>query len=110
MNVKQNHKRWRKQFNESALKRDGNKCRVCGKGHGHCVVLDVHHITDRKEMPNGGYVLSNAITLCEEHHLMAEHYHISGKTKWVKWFHPDDLYRMIGSSYALAKKESENLS
>lgn len=103
MSQKQNHKRWRKQFNEDCLKRDKNQCVFCDIVEG----LDVHHITDRHDMPNGGYVLTNGVTVCGEHHLMCEEYHMSGQP--IDGFHPDDLYLKIGSSYEKAHKDSENL-
>jgi hypothetical protein len=67
---KQLHKKWRAAFNEACLNRDGQKCAICGLTIGTHVVdgrslivrLDVHHITDRHEMPNGGYVPENGIT------------------------------------------------
>jgi len=71
--------------------------------------LDAHHITDRTLMPNGGYVLENGITLCPEHHLIAETWHISKHQKWTDGFHPDDLYKKIKSSYQKAIKASNNL-
>ena len=64
MSTKQNHKRWRKEFNLACLKRDDYGCRVCGRRATMSdFTLDVHHIIPRKEMPNGGYVPSNGITL-----------------------------------------------
>jgi hypothetical protein len=103
MSQKQDHKRWRKEFNEVCLKRDGNKCVFCDKTNG----LNVHHITDRHEMPNGGYVLSNGITLCSEHHWMAEQWHITGTAE--SGYHPFDLYTKINSSAKKAYEDSENL-
>lgn len=104
MSNKQNHKRWRKEFNTNCLKRDNNKCVFCNITEN----LDVHHITDRHLMPNGGYVLSNGITLCSEHHMICEIYHITGGFA-KEGYHPNDLYRMIGSSYEKAFKESLEL-
>lgn len=103
MSTKQDHKRWRKQFNEDCLKRDGYKCVFCGLD----IDLDVHHITDRHEMPNGGYAMSNGITVCEQHHLMCEEHHATGHA--VVGFHPDDLYAKIGSSKSKAYIDSQNL-
>lgn len=100
---KQDHKRWRKQFNEDCLERDGHKCVFCNKTEN----LDVHHITDRHYLPNGGYVLSNGITVCDEHHLKCEQYHINRTCD--KGFHPDDLYKMINSSESKAYYDSLNL-
>lgn len=92
-------------FREAVFKRDGNKCLYCA-----CTIhLDAHHITDRHEMPNGGYVKENGITLCTQHHMIAEKFHITGGTEWIEGFHPDDLYKKIGSNKELALKMSENL-
>ena len=68
--------------------------------------MDVHHITDRKEMPNGGYVKENGITVCRPCHLDCEQFHITGGTRWVKGRHPSDLYDLIDSSKALARNFS----
>lgn len=103
MSQKQNHKKWRKQFNEGCLERDGNKCVFCDVTES----LDVHHITDRHDMPNGGYVLSNGITVCETHHLMCEEHHATGHA--VVGFHPNDLYGKINSSYSKAYIDSQIL-
>ena len=100
---KQDHKRWRKEFNEKCLKRDGAKCVFCEIKED----LDVHHITDRSEMPNGGYAPTNGITLCSGHHWDAEQWHMTGKAK--EGFSPDDLYKKIGSSYKKAYQDSEGL-
>lgn len=106
MSTKELHKKWRKEFNEAVMLRDHNVCKVCGRGGK----LDAHHITDRHEMPNGGYVQTNGISLCEECHMKAEQYHITGGTLWREDFHPNDLYKMIDSSYELAYSDSENLN
>ena len=103
MSQKQNHKRWRKEFNEVCLKRDGNKCVFCDITNS----LDVHHITDRHDMPNGGYVLSNGITLCSEHHLLAEEWHSTGEG--FLDYSAEELYKKINSSYDKAYADSENL-
>ncbi|PWR32200.1 hypothetical protein DK308_15580, partial [Listeria monocytogenes] len=65
------------------------------------------HIIDRSDMPNGGYVKSNGITLCSEHHLCAEQFHITGTA--IVNFHPDDLFKIINSSYEQAYKDSLKL-
>ena len=92
-------------FREGVFERDSRKCRMCGaKGD-----LDAHHITDRHEMPNGGYVLSNGISLCSDCHWKAEHYHITHGKYNPPGFHPDDLYKKIGSSYEQALEDSKNL-
>jgi hypothetical protein len=105
MNLKQKHKEWRKKFSINVFTRDDFKCKICGRKDR----LDAHHITDRHEMPNGGYVIENGITLCSEHHLQAEQYHISGNIKGVEGMYPNDLYRMIDSSYDLSILKSNQL-
>jgi hypothetical protein len=65
--------------------------------------MDAHHITDRNEMPNGGYVLENGITLCQEKcHQKAERFHATCGKEWETGMHPNDLYELIGSSYEMA--------
>lgn len=94
----------RAKFREVVFKRDNNKCRVC-KASG--VKLDAHHIVDRNELPNGGYVLENGISLCEPCHAKAEHYHATGEA--FPGFHPDDLYILIGSTRDKAEAASLKL-
>jgi len=104
MSFKQLHKIWRKNFNQECLDRDGHKCVFCEK----TINLNVHHITDRHELPNGGYVKSNGITVCEKHHWKCEQYHIKVECEDGYW--PEDLYKMIGSSYEQAMEDSKNLN
>jgi len=89
-------------FRNDVFKRDNHKCLFCGKE-----AIDAHHITDRNEMPNGGYIKENGISVCEKHHLMCEEYHIS--RTWVQGYHPADLYEMIGSSYKKAYLRSKEV-
>ena len=103
MSTKQDHKRWRKSFNESCLERDGHKCVFCGATEN----LDVHHITNRHEMPNGGYATSNGITVCNDDHLKCEGY--NGYDVTNDGFSPNDLYKKIGSSYSEAYLDSLSL-
>ena len=102
---KQKFKEMRRTFRESVLKRDGNCCVFCGEKYN----LEVHHITDRKEMKNDGYSTLNGITLCSIHHLMAEKYHISKGREWEIGFHPNDLYQIIGTTFEEAKEDCEKL-
>ena len=97
--------RVRENFRNAVFSRDNNKCKVCGSGGR----LDAHHITDRNEMPNGGYVKENGISLCDECHIKAEVWHSSNKRKHVDGYHPNELYELIGSDYDLAKAKSEKL-
>lgn len=98
-----NKKLIRENFRNAVFTRDNFTCVFCNKTEN----LDAHHITDRNEMPNGGYVIENGITLCDEHHKLAEIYHSSHKKKFAVGFHPINLYQKIGSSYELAYKKSE---
>lgn len=102
----------RKNFRKVCLDRDKDTCRLCGKRASSreeaLEIFDVHHVIDRSLMPNGGYVLENGITLCKDTcHLKAEQFHISGQA--APGCSPDDLYRLISSSYEKAVKESEKL-
>lgn len=104
MSMKQLHKKWRKEFNEACLKRDKFKCVFCETN----INLDVHHIIDRHDMPNGGYSLSNGITLCQKHHLLCEELHATGNCD--PEYHPDNLFKIIGSSLSKAIEDSNNLN
>jgi 5-methylcytosine-specific restriction endonuclease McrA len=106
MSNKQLHKELRKKFNLLVFTRDDNKCKVCGRTYN----LDAHHITDRHEMPNGGYTISNGITLCDECHKEAETFHKTNKEFWYAGFHPNDLYELIDSSFDKAYNDSLKLS
>jgi hypothetical protein len=100
----------RNRFRNEVFTRDQNTCKVCGKRHSDRSDLDAHHITNRKEMPNGGYVKENGITVCKNVcHMQVERFHITGGEEWINGLHPDDLYNKIGSSYEIAYKESEKL-
>jgi HNH endonuclease len=59
--------------------------------------MDAHHITNRNEMPNGGYVLENGITLCPQCHIIAE---LCMKIDMIPYpdHWPSVLYRLINSS------------
>ncbi|HRI09626.1 MAG TPA: HNH endonuclease signature motif containing protein [Nannocystaceae bacterium] len=69
--------------------------------------LDAHHITDRNEMPGGGYVAENGIALCPSCHEKAERFHATGTA--LPGFHPDELYRIIASSREKAERASRRL-
>ena len=98
----------RQQFRDAVFARDKHKCKCCGWSiFQDGLVLDAHHITDRKLMPNEGYVAENGIALCPECHKKAEVFHATG-TALINWS-PIDLYQRIGSSHELAVKASEKL-
>ena len=69
--------------------------------------LDAHHVTDRREMPNGGYVKENGISLCPECHEKAEVFHSTGTP--VEGYSVDDLYNKINSNYEKAVEASNKL-
>ena len=100
----------RKLFRDACYKRDGFRCAVCNMKSSKDKAeeeLDAHHITDRKEMPNGGYVKENGISLCPACHEKAEVFHSTGTP------HPgysvEDLYKKINSSYEKAVEASKEL-
>ena len=92
----------RQKFRESVFKRDGYKCVFCDTKEN----LDAHHITDRNEMPNGGYVLENGITLCSDHHILAEGFH---NGNLIYGWLPEDMYKAIKTSYNEAYRKSLEL-
>lgn len=103
-----NKKEKRIKFREGVLNRDGNRCRVCKRND---VKLDAHHITDRNEFENGGYVLENGITLCDYDggcHMKAEKFHMSNGRESVLGYTPDDLYLLIGSNLKKALEKDKN--
>lgn len=99
----------RDKFRNEVFHRDGYKCKVCGRND---VKLDAHHIEDRNQITNGGYVKENGITLCDGIdgcHMKAEKYHITNGKDCDEGFHPTELFKLIGSNLELAKKESRKL-
>lgn len=104
--MSQKKKQIRQQFRDSVFSCDKFKCVFCYITEN----LDAHHITDRNEMPNGGYVKENGITLCHKHHADAEVWHQFNGELWEDGMTPNDLYHKIGSSLELAIKESKKLN
>lgn len=87
-------------------------CDCCGQP----IKVQFGHMEDHLSI--GGYVKENGITLCKYNeegleegscHMMAEKFHISDGQEWEEGMHPDDLYKMIGSSKEVAIKVSEKL-
>lgn len=102
-------KKVRENFRNEVFERDKYTCKKCKRKLPE-EQLDAHHIVDRHLMPNGGYVKENGITLCKDKcHMLAEKFHISGGAEWTDGMHPNDLYKMIGSSYELAVEKSNEL-
>ena len=102
----------RRKFRDVCLKRDKITCIKCGfkaKSMEEALeIFDVHHIFSRKEMPNGGYVLENGITLCKDScHLKAEEFWSTGTA--CPGFSVEELYNAINSNYDLAVTASKKL-
>ena len=87
----------RNSFRNAVFDRDNYCCVGCGlkvDKNESLQKLDAHHITPREEMPNGGYVKENGVTLCKNGcHEKAEY--------WLKNkmgdenFSPQRLYKKI---------------
>lgn len=105
-----NKKEIRRNFRNAVFTRDKYTCVTCGKKFTPEQVeteLDAHHITDRNQIINGGYVMENGASLCKECHMKAEEFHRTGKS--ILGFSPEDLYSKIGSSLEMATKAAELL-
>lgn len=102
----------RQKFRDETYLRDKYKCRGCGlqATPGNALqYLDAHHITPREEMPNGGYVKENGISLCNmKCHMKAEMF-LKGESQDSQ-FSPKSLYKCIGSSRELAEKKAAQLN
>jgi len=97
-------------FRKSVFERDHYRCAICDvagqdrqEGDQDLPDLDAHHVENRNKFPNGGYVTSNGISLCEDCHIKAEAYHATGTA--VEGFTPKDLYTVIGSSFEQAMED-----
>ena len=100
----------RQNFRDAVFKRDGFRCAKCGMKSSKDKAeeeLDAHHIVSRCDMPNGGYVKENGISLCPECHEKAEVFHSTGVS--VEGYSPDDLYKLINSSVEKAIEASQKL-
>jgi hypothetical protein len=109
--MSQKKKQVRQRFRAAVFARDRFTCRGCGFASSpQCAEdeLDAHHITDRTEMPNGGYVVENGISLCAACHTKAEAFHRGEPVP--PGFMPADLYARIGSSEGEARAASERLA
>lgn len=103
-------KQIRRAFRAAVFARDGFACVTCrfaSTPERAEDELDAHHITDRNEMPNGGYVPENGISLCARCHEKAEAFHCGQEVP--SGFAPAELYAMIGSSVASARDASKRL-
>lgn len=104
-------KQIRARFRQSVFERDCWRCVVCGEA-GDESSLDAHHIQNRNDLPNGGYVPENGITLCKAEggcHEKAEAcLHDVLKMK-DRVYGPDALYALIRSSPSKAFAASRRL-
>ena len=110
--MSQKKKKIRKNFRDAVFARDRYQCVTCGlkadKDNPEAT-LDAHHVTPREEMPNGGYVKENGISLCKDKcHLMAEEY--LGGVELHEGFSPEELYEKIGSDKERAERASQRLA
>lgn len=96
----------RQAFRIAVLARDNYRCAMCGFKPEPAKIndeLDPHHITDRNDLPGGGYVIENGITLCSRPggcHEKAEAFHRGEPVP--QGYAPEDLYKRIGSNYEIA--------
>jgi CRISPR-associated protein Cas8b1/Cst1 subtype I-B len=100
----------RRRFRESCFERDKYCCVKCGFKSSKDRAeqeLDAHHITPRTEMPNGGYVKENGISLCSVCHVYAEEFYSTGIAH--KGYSVEELYLIINSSLEEAIKASNKL-
>ena len=101
----------RKKFRDVCFARDKYACVMCSfrSSPDKCEEeLDCHHISDRHLFPNGGYVKANGISLCDQCHIKAEIFHSTGEA--LEGFHPNDLYKKIGSTFEKALEEDKRNS
>lgn len=109
--MSQKKKEIRSKFRDAVFARDRHRCRMCDETAYNrpdgTYSLDAHHIVDRNEIPNGGYVKENGISLCPNCHSLAEEFHKTGVP--YPGYSPDELYAKIGSSLELAVSASLRL-
>lgn len=96
--------RIRVEFRRQVLERDGYRCVGCGAQPPQDE-LDAHHIIDRHDMPNGGYIPENGVSLCQVCHPRAEREHQGVEP--YPGLSRAELFAAIGSSEALAKQKDQ---
>jgi hypothetical protein len=97
-------------FERARYRCQGPGCKVAATPANADALLDAHHITDRHEMPNGGYVAENGISLCKAEggcHEKAEAM-LQGHGSFPG-FEPERLYVIVGSSREKAERASRRL-
>lgn len=109
--MSQKKKQTRNNFRTLVFQRDKYRCVICqlkADQNDPEALLDAHHITPREEMPNGGYVKENGVSLCKDNcHLKAEQY--LQKESTDEQFSPETLYRKIKSTKERAVSASQRL-
>lgn len=121
-------------FRDAVFKRDKYTCVGCGfvsspEQADH--ELAAHHITPRQEMPNGGYVQENGVTLCDpskagkplahgclyKAEMVLQIFSVTGDYQKKRTEHepfakftPSALYEAIGSSHEAAVRAAEYLT
>lgn len=89
----------RAQFREQCLERDNHECIVpwCGNDPD-----DVHHIIERAEWEDGGYIPENGASVCNKHHQYAEENHIPPQSFWW-WLRDNNPVTPEGMSHQVNK-------
>jgi 5-methylcytosine-specific restriction endonuclease McrA len=111
MDISKTKKQIRNNFRYAVFSRDKYRCVKCGfvsSPEKAKEELDAHHIMDRSIMA-GGSVKENGATLCKKCHELAEEWHYSGEKLFKEGYHPNDIYKAIGSSFELACQKSKEL-
>ena len=88
--MSQEKKAMREKFRNECFERDGH-CVCCTEKN----IINTHHIRNRNEFKNGGYVKENGATLCLDHHILAEQGFVSAR----------ELYKIINSSFEKAQRK-----
>lgn len=103
------HKSLRANFRKAVFERDNYTCQICGRNYKSEEAeeyLDAHHITNRKNFVNGGYVKENGISLCKHGerscHWKAETWNMFDFG--IEGLSPIDLYQKICSSLLIARE------
>lgn len=92
-----NKKKVREFFRRVVFERDKYTCKICNTTRNE-KDLDAHHITNRDDMDDGGYIKDNGITVCKNDcHMKVELFHITDGKEWNDGMHPNDLYKLIKS-------------
>jgi len=92
----------RYEFRRQVFARDHSTCVICGQP-----AEDAHHILERRLFDDGGYYLSNGVSLCPTHHIEAEKTLLSVEEIRAKsgitapalptQFYPDERYDKWGN-------------